>query len=349
MSEERMDPLIPESGSTERTIGRMVRQRGVTVAMASALLLGMTPVFGKRAILAGLPPLAVVAARTAGATGLLLLVMLVVQRRFLYIYPLGLAGCFIAGGLNGIGSLFYYSGLGRIDASMGQLLYALYPIFVAGLLYLDGQRPSRLTIARLLISFPAVYLLTQAGGAEVDLVGVAYMLIASLLYAIHIPINQRILFEVPAPTVTLYTLLAMTLVVIPAYYLFSPPVIRFPLDAAAPLIGLTVVTFLSRLALFTGVKLIGGIQTALIGLGELLVTITLAFFWLRESLNLGQWIGAVFLSFSLLLVGLERSVSQRPRTRGWLYWLRPPLPSNATEATLDSELKKNPPTEGLQG
>ena len=42
------------------------------------------------------------------------------------------------------------------------------------------------------------------------------------------------------------------------------------------MLGLTLVTFFSRLTLFLGVKHLGGMQTALLGLGELLVTLICA-------------------------------------------------------------------------
>ena len=47
------------------------------------------------------------------------------------------------------------------------------------------------------------------------------MLGAAILYSMHLPINQRVLLEVPSPTVTLYTLLAMSGVVVPAYFIFD--------------------------------------------------------------------------------------------------------------------------------
>ena len=308
-----------------RSSPRSIFARGVPPALASAILLGLTPIFGKQAIVAGLPPLEVVAVRTGGAAAFLLLVMLVFQRRKLYIYPLGLVGCGIAGALNGLGSLFYYSGLARIDAGLGQLLYMLYPIFVALLLYLDGQRQTRLTLLRLIITLPAIYLLTQAAANRVDPRGVADMLVAGMLYGLHIPINQRVLYEAPAPTVTLYTLLAMTAVVLPAHFLLSPAIPRFPAGAAGPLIALTAVTFLSRLFLFTGVKRIGGMQTAILGLAQLLVAVTLAQLWLKESMSASQWFGAVVLAIALVLVGKDRPDGPTQRGRGWLYWLRPPV------------------------
>ncbi len=304
----------------------LVKNAGIYFAVGSAILLGSSPIFGKQAILAGLDPTAVVAARTAGATLLLFLVILIYKREYLYIFPLGLLGCAIAGSLNGLGSLLYYASLASLDASLGQFFYTLYPIFVAGLFYLDGSRPTNLTMIRLLLSIPGVYFLTQAGDGVVDLRGVSQMLFASCLYAIHIPINQRVLFEVPAPTVTLYTLLAMTVVTVPAFLIFSGPYTILPEAAILPIICLTVVTFLSRLTLFAGVKLIGGIQTSIFGLAELLVTVSLAYFILSETLSPVQWIGAVVLIIALLLAAFDRLDPPSRRTDGWLYWLRPPIP-----------------------
>jgi drug/metabolite transporter (DMT)-like permease len=289
------------------------------------------------AIRVGLNPLVLVAGRTAGATILLLLVMLIFSRRYLTIYPVGLAGCLLAGALNGIGSLFYYASLVRIDAGLGQLLFTLYPILVALLLYLDGRKPSTLTVLRLILSLPGIYLLTQANRRGVDLTGMAFMLVAALLYALHIPINQRVLFEAPAPTVTLYTLLAMTVVVVPASLLFTHDPFAFPPASINPLLGLTVVTFLSRLTLFAGVKLIGGVQTSLFGLAELLVTIVLAQWILGENLSMQQWAGAVILVATLVLAAVDRTPPTPYRFRGWLYWLRSPLSDTSSIASEKGE------------
>jgi drug/metabolite transporter (DMT)-like permease len=290
-------------------------------------MLGLTPIFGKLAIEQGLDAIAVVALRTLGAAILMMLILALFQRPQFYIFPLGLAGCLIAGSLNGIGSLFFYAGLARIDASLGQLLYTLYPVWVALLLYLDGQRPSRITLLRLGLSIPGVYLLTQVGAGTIDWQGITYMCIASLLYALHIPINQRVLYEVPAPTVTFYTLLAMTAIVVPVWLILPPHGFDIPLGSWWPVVGLTLATFFARLMLFAGVKNIGGVQTSIFGLAELLVTVTLAVVFLGERLSIQQWIGAFILVITLLLAGFDREPPSRIPRRGWLYWLRPPIPS----------------------
>lgn len=307
-----------------------VRKRnGIQAALLSALFLGLAPVFGKQAIILGFPPLAVVALRTSLAAILLLVAVVSLKRNYLYIYPAGLLGCILAGGINGFGSILYYSALGRLDASIGQMIYALYPLFVALWLWLDHQPPTRLTIFRLLIATIAIFLLTQTGTSQPDLIGILMMLAASALYALHLPINQRVLYEMPAPTVTLYTLFAMSAVVIAAYFIAGAPPINVSTEYLAPawsaLAALTFVTFLSRLTLFLGVKNLGGMQTAILGLGELLVTIIGAHLLLGETLTIYQWLGAILLAISLTLVFQEKVKSQRLNPKeGWLRWLRSP-------------------------
>ncbi len=302
--------------------------RGVAVASGSAGLIGLTPIFGKLAIQAGMFSISVVAARTAAAAVLLFVVMLLFQRKYLYIFPVGFVGCMIAGSLNGLGSLFFYIGLARVDASLSQMLFSLYPLFVALLLYLDGLKHSKITFLALLLSIPAVYFLTQASTVGIEFRDVLYPLLAGLFYALHIPINQRVLFEAPPPTVTLYTLLAMTMVVVPAEFIFAPTVFSVPQSALVPLIALTLVTFFSRLALFSGVKTIGGMRTSLLGLGQVLVTVSIAYVWLGESLSVYQWLGALLLVVALILVGTDKPIAAPLRSRGWLRWLSPRIRRN---------------------
>lgn len=301
--------------------GRVI---GINAALFSAFFLGLAPIFGKQAIIYGLNPLGVVAIRTFFATLLLFIVVVLFQRQYLYIYPAGLIGCLLAGSINGIGSLFYYSSLSHINAGMGQLLYSLYPLFVAFWMFFDKQPPKRMTILRLTLALPAVYLLLQTGEESLNVIGVVQMLIASALYALHLPINQRVLYDIPAPTVTLYTLSAMTMIVVPVY-LFSGAFIDFPEtnQFVWPVIGLTLVTFFSRLTLFTGIKFIGGMQTALLGLSELLVTVFLSVLWLGEVMNIYQWIGALLLAITILLIGVEKPNPPARRKGGWFSWLTP--------------------------
>src|SRR6185503_16879705 len=145
------------------------RNPGINAAVLSAFFLGLAPVFGKAAMGVGkFSPLAVVALRTSLAALLLVLIIAFFKRRTLYIYPAGLLGCMMAGAVNGVGSIFYYVGLSKLNASVAQMLYALYPFFVALWLQLDRQTPSKLTGVRIVIAAISAFLLTRANAGNID-------------------------------------------------------------------------------------------------------------------------------------------------------------------------------------
>lgn len=298
--------------------------KGIYAALSSAFFLGLAPVFGKLSISHGMSPMAVVALRTILATALLFTVVLIYNRRYLYIYPAGLLGCFLAGGINGIGSLLYYSSLGRINASLGQLIYSIYPLFVALWLWLDHQKPSRLTIFRLMLVLPALYLLI--GPQPIDLLGVLMMLVSVALYALHLPINQRVLYDMPGSNGDSVHAGGDERSGCARISLHRPGKINLSANSQAwgALIGLTLVTFFSRLTLFLGVKHLGGLQTALLGLGELLITLVFSHFFLNEGFTAIQWAGVALLVASLVTVRFERPASKAQPASGWLGWLRSP-------------------------
>lgn len=304
-------------------MGQEGKKKGISAALSSAVFLGIVPIFGKMALDSGFSPYAVVAVRTTIAALLMLTLILINMRQFLYIYPVGLVGCLLAGFVNGLGSILYYTALSRLDAGIGHMLYSFYPLFVALWLLLDRQSITRLTILRLIITIPAVILLVMPGDKMVDLPGALMMLGSAILYALHMIINQRILYEAPAQTVTLYTLLAMAATVDIAFLITRPGVPTFT-QIWWPVLAMGLITFFSRLTLFMGIKHLGTLQTALLGLAELLVTIVLAQIWLGEKLAFSQWAGTVLLMLSLFLVGFDKITPQKRSTKGLLAWLNPP-------------------------
>ncbi len=285
-----------------------IKRAGIRAALLSALALGTTPILGKVAYAGGMDPYSLTAVRTLVAAGILWLLYLSTRqrRKFIYIYPAGLLISAAAGALNGISSLLYYNGLTKIDAGVGQMLYSLYPLFVVMIRRLDGQRVSNWTKVRLAMALVAVMLLITPRGGNVDWVGAALMLGAGLMYAMHLAVSQRVLYEMPAPTVALYVLTSMTAVVCVAYVLHGPTAI--PLTGLAPTLALAGVTVMSRLLMFLGVKTLGSIQTALLGVTEILVTVVLSIFVLGERLVERQWIGAAILITSLLLIIFEPGI-----------------------------------------
>jgi len=66
-------------------------------------------------------------------------------------------------------------------------------------------------------------------------------------------------------------------------------------------------------------------QTALLGLAELLIAIIFSHILLGENMSLLQWLGAVGLGVSLVLVMYENAPPPtHSGTTGWLSWIRAP-------------------------
>lgn len=280
----------------------------MVAALLTPLFMGMAPVFGKLAIRSGIDPYTLTALRTCLAALLLWVIYLLFFRQFVYIFMAGLIGTIAVGVVNGLGSLLYYNGLLLLDdASLAQLLNMLYVIFVMLLTRIYGQRVSAMSILRAVLALIAVYLLTGVKGASGNIhwTGVGLMIGGAFMYALHVVLSQRVMFEMPAPTMTLYALTWMGVTVLLARLAYGG-VFALPWQPAVPqgwwfILGLTTVTALSRVTLFAGVRNLGSLQTILLNVAEIGVTLLAAFTWLGERMVLQQWLGVAVLLVSVLL------------------------------------------------
>lgn len=306
-----------------KTTAMRYAQQGIVAALLSAMLMGLAPIFGKQALSAGVDTFALVVLRTNGAAVALWLLLILYRRRYIFIHPVGFIACLTAGMVNGIGSLMYYSGLALLDASLAQILYTIHPLILALLLSLDGHPISRLTILRMMLAFPAViYLLTANDGDHIARIqGMLLMLGGAFMYALHTAVIHRTLRDVPPQTVTLYTITAMAFVVWPSLFFASKPFVDTPPSGWIGIVGLTIVTIFSRLFLFAGIKRLGGLQAALLGLSELVVSVLAAFIFFGEKLSSTQWIGAIVLVISVAMVSFEKDLTPSHISEGWIAWV----------------------------
>jgi len=284
---------------------------GVATALLTPVLLGVAPIFGKQAIALGADPFTVAAVRTVIAVVLLWIFYAIFLRKSIFIYPAGLLGCVVVGVVNGIGSLFYYSGLGLLDASLAQLLNGLYLVFAVLLSHLGGEKLDRRVLVRVGLACAALVILTGFGSEPINWLGVGLMLGNALMFAGTVILSQYVLYEMPPTTATLYILSTMGVVVVMAWAAVGRPVSSQLLEAAfPPLFVLGVTTVLSRLAIFSSVAVFGSLRTAVIAVGEIGVALTLAFFVLGDRLTAAQVVGVGLLVFSMLMI---RSTDLLPR------------------------------------
>jgi len=291
---------------------------GVAATLLSCLFAGLAPILGKLAYQAGVDPTTLVALRTALAAGLLWVFYLLFWRRNIAISWRNLMGCVGMGIANGVGSLLYYNGLSRMDASLAHLLYSMYPFWVFIFLSAAGHPISPLSVARLGLVLLSMFLLTWQGGGLVDPLGVTLMIGAGALYGFHLVLGQWTLVDVDPRTVTLYGLTTMTIVV------GIPFIAQGGLVEPIPTSGWTAIaliaifpTALARLLVFAGLRRIGGVQTALLGMAEPLVAVVLSFVVLGESFTALQWIGAALFAISVLLIQRDTGLQIADEDTWW--------------------------------
>ncbi len=292
--------------------------QGVTATLLSTLFAGLAPILGKLAYQAGVQPYTLVALRTALAAGLLWLIYLLFWRRYIVIDRHNLMGCVGMGVANGIGSLLYYNGLSRVDASLAHLLYSMYPFWVFIFLSAAGHPISRPALARLALALLSVFLLTWQGRGLIEPLGVTLMIGAGALYGFHLVLGQWTLVDVDARTVTLYGLTTMAVVVGIPFLVRGQPL--EPISGSGWLIILLLALFptaLARLLVFAGLRHLGGIQTALLTIAEPLVAVVVAFFLLGESFSLQQWIGAALFGASVLLIRRDTGLQIADEETWW--------------------------------
>jgi drug/metabolite transporter (DMT)-like permease len=305
---------------------------GIAVTLLSCLFAGLAPILGKFAYQAGVDPITLVALRTALAAGLLWLFYLLFWRKYVAIKWGDLAGCVGMGVANGVGSLLYYNGLSRMDASLAHLLYSMYPFWVFIFLSAAGHPISRMSVARLGLALLSVFLLTWQGGGLVDPLGVTLLIGAGALYGFHLVLGQWTLADVDPRTVTLYGLTTMSLVVGIPYLWRGGQVAAISNDGLVAILLVALFpTALARLLVFAGLRRIGGMQTALLALAEPLVAVVLAFVLLGESFTAQQWIGAGLFLVSVLLIRRDTGLQIADEDTWWLSLFPEPMAEDQAE------------------
>ena len=289
------------------SLARHRQTTGVMVSLASAMIVGWAPIFGKMAYRVGVDPYTLAALRTILAAAMLWVFYLVRWRQYIHMDWRNLLGCVGMGAVNGVGSLFYYTGLQRLDASLVSLLNSLYPIWVFVFLSASGHAISRLAVARLALALVGLYFVTSAGPLQPNSLGVMLMLASAAAYGWHLVLGQWVLADVHSRTVTLYVLTTMAIVVGGVRLASGPALEPISSPGWEAILGLAIVTALSRLMMFAGLQRLGGAQTALLGITELITTLLVAFVMLGERLSLAQWVGAAIITASVLLVRREKA------------------------------------------
>lgn len=295
--------------------------RGWTAAIFSIICFSIAPPISRNMILHGLNPTQILILRMTITTTALILTVWFSGRELFHMPAHGRNWSLAIGVNNGIGMIFYFWSLTRLDASMAAMLMAVAPIVVLTILALNGEPVTRRHIVRMALALSGVYLLIGPGGA-VDLIGVLLIAATMVTFAGQIVLTQWHLGGYDGRSSTLYNLMGMT-VVLYAFWFFQGMPWRTPTGAEwlSILVLALVSTYAARLASFYAVHRIGGGQVSMLAPVETVLTVIWSMLFLDERLSPVQWAGGLLVLSSALLA-IQRLRRARVPVR-WRLWSRP--------------------------
>lgn len=284
--------------------------RGTLLVLLSAVLLSTLPTVVKFG-LAEADPLQLLAPRLVLGAAVLWGWLGLTRPERLRIDPQGRWDCALAGALNALSLAFFYLGLERNGASVAILLFTCYPALLLLWLRLRGETVTRLDMIRLALALAGVWLVASPGGGA-DPLGVLFGLVAAALYSVYILVVHTRLVSYPGSTQAVWVV---------SFLAATALVLRLGTASAEPLswTGWAVVawsgifgTAIGRVLMMSGIRLLGGGQTALLMPAETVMTVAWAAIFLGERLNATQMLGAALVLGS---VGLATAGARR-RARG---------------------------------
>ncbi len=161
---------------------------GLGVALASAAAFGTSGAFAKSLLLGGWSPGAVVTLRV-GIAALVLMVPTVLSLRGHWAALRRNAPLVVGYGLTGVAGcqLAYFNAVSHLTVGVALLLEYLAPVLIVGWLWVrQGQIPRRLTLIGVGLALVGLLLvLDLSGGATVNLVGVAWGLLAAVCLVLY--------------------------------------------------------------------------------------------------------------------------------------------------------------------
>jgi drug/metabolite transporter (DMT)-like permease len=285
---------------------------GLVMGLITVFLGSIAPPLSKWGITSGVDPTTLLAVRMVIATTLLAGSIGVSTPNLLQIDRRGFGWAMLAGAINGVGLLTFFLALKRMDSAVAAMIFSLNPLATLMLLALRGEKFTYRQIIRLILGLMGVYLLIGAGG-NVDLVGVLLVLVTVWGFAAQLVIIQWYLREYNGRTITLYTVGAIMAVSVISWLAQGGQLLIPSWQGwAAALILAVASTYIARLALFAGIRYLGGGEMALMVPVETFLSVSWAILFLGEQLTPWQWVGGAFILTSALLAAQRMQQVKTP-------------------------------------
>lgn len=288
-----------------------IRSKGLIYGAVAAATYGMNPLFTLPLYHAGLNPDSVLFYRYVFALPILAAMIYLRGQTFRLqrneVLPLAAVGLLFSAS-----SLFLYVSYNYMDAGIASTILFVYPILVALIMGICfHERIRALTVFCIALALFGIGLLYKGGGETLSGLGVLFVLLSSLSYAIYIVgVNRSVLKTVPTVKLTFYALLfgisiylvrlnfLTELQPIPTWYLW------FNVLALAAL-----PTAVSLLCTTQAIHYIGSTPTAILGALEPVTAVFFGVTIFHEQLTFRLCIGIALILVAVTLIVAGGEVS----------------------------------------
>jgi len=278
--------------------------KGVFLIVISTIGYGMLPVFTVNAYKGGISVSTLLFIRFLTAAVFIFLYMAAAGKKLVPTLHDIAMFLMLGGIIYTLQSVFYFSAIKRIPASLAVLILYTYPIAVCILsFFIDKEKPTLKIIVSLFVSFAGLFMVVGASGGRVNTPGIVFAAGASVVYSVYVVFGNHVISKAPPLATTAFvTLFASAGNLL---YGLSTSSVNFRFENRTWIFILGMVLFSTILTIFTffwGLEILGPARASILSMLEPLFVVLFSMAFLGESLRLPQLIGGVVLLAGVTLV-----------------------------------------------
>lgn len=294
------------------------RLKGFTYGAVAAASYGMNPLFALPLYGAGMSVDSVLFYRYFFAVVMLGILMKVKKQSFALkkadILPLAVMGLLFS-----FSSFFLFESYNYMDAGIASTILFVYPVLVAIIMAVFfHEKVSFITMFSIALAFTGISLLYEGGdGKTLSMLGVLFVILSSLTYAIYIVgVNRSSLKELPTAKLTFYALLfGISIYVVRLDFCTALQPVSSPVLWANVLSLALFPTIISLVLMTLSIHLIGSTPAAILGALEPVTALFFGVVVFGEQLTPRIMLGVLMILTAVTLIIAAKPLLQLVRRR----------------------------------
>lgn len=290
------------------------KTKGFTYGAIAAASYGMNPLFALPLYAAGMDVDSVLFYRYILAV-IVLGVLMKIQRQSFALQKADILPLVIMGLLVSFSSLFLFISYNHMDAGIASTILFVYPVLVAVIMgVFFKEKVSVITVFCILLALSGISLLYQGdGGKTLSTIGIIFVLLSSLSYAIYIVgVNQSSLKSLPTLKLTFYALLfGLSIYVVRLHFCTDLQPIPTPWLWGCVIALAILPTAISFICTALAIHHIGSTPTAILGALEPVTALFFGVLIFNEKLTFRLIIGVLMIITAVTLIIVGRSILKK--------------------------------------